>query len=110
MELQRVFGPATAFARRASGPRRAGHYIFILLAMLASSQGASAQAILAGNWNPYRNHEDEQDRGPGPDLGDYLGLPAVPVTLVGSVVIVGLRLLALWRRWNAPVARNGPET
>jgi uncharacterized membrane protein YeiH len=39
-------------------------------------------------------------------FGDYLGLPAVPVTLVGSVVIVGLRLLALWRRWNAPVARE----
>jgi uncharacterized membrane protein YeiH len=43
-------------------------------------------------------------------FGDYLGLPAVPVTLVGSAVIVGLRLLALWRRWNAPVARNGPGT
>ncbi|MEV1117641.1 trimeric intracellular cation channel family protein [Actinosynnema sp. NPDC049800] len=41
-------------------------------------------------------------------FGDYLGLPAVPVTLVGSAVIVGLRLLALWRRWNAPVARDGP--
>ncbi|MCE6994335.1 trimeric intracellular cation channel family protein [Saccharothrix sp. S26] len=39
-------------------------------------------------------------------FGDYLGLPAVPVTLAGSVVIVGLRLLALWRRWNAPVARK----
>jgi uncharacterized membrane protein YeiH len=39
-------------------------------------------------------------------FGDYLGLPAVPVTLVGSAVIVGLRLLALWRRWNAPVARK----
>ena len=39
------------------------------------SDAALAQAILAGNWNPYRAHEDEQDRGPGPDLGDYLGLP-----------------------------------
>lgn len=39
-------------------------------------------------------------------FGDYLRLPAVPVTLVGSAVIVGLRLLALWRRWNAPVARE----
>ena len=36
---------------------------------------ASAQAILAGNWAPYRYHEDEMDRGPGPELGDYLGLP-----------------------------------
>jgi glyoxylase-like metal-dependent hydrolase (beta-lactamase superfamily II) len=36
---------------------------------------ARAQSPLAGNWIPYRAHEDEQDRGPGPDLGDYLGLP-----------------------------------
>jgi glyoxylase-like metal-dependent hydrolase (beta-lactamase superfamily II) len=35
----------------------------------------SAQVLLSGNWVPYRAHEDEQDRGPGPDLGDYLGLP-----------------------------------
>jgi glyoxylase-like metal-dependent hydrolase (beta-lactamase superfamily II) len=46
-----------------------------LLAILLDGAAASAQAILAGNWNPYRNHEDEQDRGPGPDLGDYLGIP-----------------------------------
>ncbi|MEU4745289.1 trimeric intracellular cation channel family protein [Actinosynnema sp. NPDC023658] len=39
-------------------------------------------------------------------FGDYLDLPAVLVTLVGSAVIVGLRLLATWRRWNAPVARK----
>jgi len=44
-------------------------------AMLAAGPAAFAQAILAGNWAPYRYHEDEQDRGPGPDLGDYLGLP-----------------------------------
>src|SRR5688500_10303762 len=43
--------------------------------LLFGREVASAQAILAGNWIPYRNHEDEQDRGPGPDLGDYLGLP-----------------------------------
>jgi cyclase len=36
---------------------------------------ASSQVLLSGNWIPYRTHEDEQDRGPGPDLGDYLGLP-----------------------------------
>ncbi len=47
----------------------------LVVAMVASSQSAFAQAILAGNWAPYRYHEDEQDRGPGPDLGDYLGLP-----------------------------------
>ncbi|MFI9010532.1 trimeric intracellular cation channel family protein [Actinosynnema sp. NPDC053489] len=41
-------------------------------------------------------------------FGDHLRLPAAPVALVGSAAIVGLRLLALWRRWNAPVARRGP--
>ena len=36
---------------------------------------AAAQAPLSGTWNSLRTFEDEQDRGPGPDLGDYLGLP-----------------------------------
>jgi glyoxylase-like metal-dependent hydrolase (beta-lactamase superfamily II) len=43
--------------------------------MAFGSTPAFAQPLLAGNWIPYRTHEDEQDRGPGPDLGDYLGLP-----------------------------------
>jgi glyoxylase-like metal-dependent hydrolase (beta-lactamase superfamily II) len=50
----------------------------ILAAVLSTTLGnglASAQVALSGTWIPYRTHEDEQDRGPGPDLGDYLGLP-----------------------------------
>ena len=43
--------------------------------IVLGSVPASAQVVLSGNWIPYRTHEDEQDRGPGPDLGDYLGLP-----------------------------------
>jgi cyclase len=54
--------------------RRAAFLLFIL-AMLWPAVPASAQVLLSGNWIPYRAHEDEQDRGPGPDLGDYLGLP-----------------------------------
>jgi hypothetical protein len=46
----------------------------VLIQMLAGAS-ARAQVVLAGNWIPFRAHEDEQDRGPGPDLGDYLGLP-----------------------------------
>jgi glyoxylase-like metal-dependent hydrolase (beta-lactamase superfamily II) len=42
--------------------------------LLVAGAVASAQQPLAGNWNSLR-HEDEQDRGPGPDLGDYSGLP-----------------------------------
>ena len=49
--------------------------ISCLICLVLSSVPASAQVLLAGNWIPYRTHEDEQDRGPGPDLGDYLGLP-----------------------------------
>jgi hypothetical protein len=33
-----------------------------------------AQIALAGDWSP-RMHEDQPDRGPGPELGDYTGLP-----------------------------------
>jgi hypothetical protein len=44
-----------------------------LAVFLASAATASAQSPLAGNWNSLR-FEDEQDRGPGPDLGDYSGL------------------------------------
>lgn len=37
-------------------------------------------------------------------LGDWLRLPAGPVALVGSAVVVLIRVLALWRKWNAPIA------
>jgi len=47
----------------------------VTMALLATVAPTTwAQSPLAGNWNSLR-HEDEQDRGPGPDLGDYLGLP-----------------------------------
>jgi glyoxylase-like metal-dependent hydrolase (beta-lactamase superfamily II) len=49
--------------------------LLFLLAMFLWSGPAPAQVLLAGNWLPARPNEDEQDRGPGPDLGDYLGLP-----------------------------------
>ena len=35
---------------------------------------ALAQGSLAGEWSP-RYHEDQPDRIPGPELGDYTGLP-----------------------------------
>ena len=46
----------------------------LLAVVLWGGSTAWAQSPLAGNWNSLR-HEDEQDRGPGPDLGDYSGLP-----------------------------------
>jgi cyclase len=54
--------------------RRSLVAVLVVMAVL-TNVSAYAQVSLAGNWNPFRNHEDEQDRGPGPDLGDYLGIP-----------------------------------
>ena len=55
--------------------RRSVAVLFVLALALMEAHAASAQVQLSGNWVSYRTHEDEQDRGPGPDLGDYLGIP-----------------------------------
>jgi uncharacterized membrane protein YeiH len=39
-------------------------------------------------------------------LGSWLGWPGGPVAVVGAALTVAIRLLALWRHWNAPVARG----
>ncbi|SFP42381.1 Uncharacterized membrane protein YeiH [Amycolatopsis arida] len=38
--------------------------------------------------------------------GHLLRLPPGPVTVVAAAVVVTVRVVALWRRWNAPVARG----
>ena len=43
-----------------------------LLAIVSPS--GFAQILLSGEWSP-QFHEDQAERLPGPDLGDYLGLP-----------------------------------
>jgi cyclase len=48
--------------------------VLIVLASALFGVSAFGQAYLAGNWTPLR-HEDQAERGPGPELGDYLGLP-----------------------------------
>jgi cyclase len=55
--------------------KRSSVLALLVLAIMASGASASAQVLLSGNWVSFRAHEDEQDRGPGPDLGDYLGIP-----------------------------------
>src|SRR5262249_8704851 len=50
-------------------------FIAVMALTALASRPASAQVLLAGNWVPIRPNEDEQDRGPGPDLGGYIGLP-----------------------------------
>ena len=44
------------------------------LLVSAASIPALAQIDLSGEWAP-RFHEDQPERIPGPEIGDYLGLP-----------------------------------
>jgi hypothetical protein len=48
--------------------------LFLALAAVAISRPASAQIDLSGMWAPIF-HEDFIERIPGPDVGDYVGLP-----------------------------------
>jgi hypothetical protein len=52
----------------------AGLAAVALGAVLAGAVPARAQVSLVGEWSP-RYHEDQPDRIPGPELGDYTGLP-----------------------------------
>ncbi|MGE0591627.1 MAG: hypothetical protein AB7G23_00700 [Vicinamibacterales bacterium] len=45
-----------------------------VVAALAGTGLASAQQTLVGNWAPIM-HEDQTERGAGPDVGDWAGLP-----------------------------------
>ena len=45
-----------------------------LVVLLALASPATAQSFLNGDWVGVF-HEDQPERGPGPDLADYLGLP-----------------------------------
>src|SRR6476659_4544829 len=45
-----------------------------VLAIVLSPRPALAQVDFSGEWAP-RFHEDQPERVPGPELGDYLGLP-----------------------------------
>ena len=46
----------------------------LLLTAVLMSMPAAAQVDLAGNWAS-RHHQDRQERAPGPDVADFLGLP-----------------------------------
>src|SRR5262245_66583930 len=49
----------------------------VLVACTVAGRPAAAQVSLVGEWSP-RYHEDQPDRIPGPELGDYTGLPLTP--------------------------------
>jgi len=48
--------------------------IFLLLSALVYGHAALAQVNLSGGWRALM-HEDGAERGGGPDIGDYMGLP-----------------------------------
>jgi cyclase len=48
--------------------------LVLLLVVLCVPGRAAAQSSLSGDWVGLF-HEDQPERGPGPELGDYLGLP-----------------------------------
>jgi glyoxylase-like metal-dependent hydrolase (beta-lactamase superfamily II) len=50
------------------------HKRFLILAVLLPGIQVFAQIDPAGEWSP-RYHEDYPERRPGPEIGDYLGLP-----------------------------------
>jgi hypothetical protein len=49
-------------------------FVAAAVALAMSPSNVTAQVDLSGDWAP-RMHEDQPDRGPGPELGDYTGLP-----------------------------------
>src|SRR5262245_14628838 len=48
--------------------------LFVFCAAMLATSTASAQVVLDGGWQAIF-HEDQPERQPGPELGDYLGLP-----------------------------------
>jgi hypothetical protein len=49
--------------------------VALLILFAAVPLTASAQTTILGYWNPLLADEDQVERLPGPDLGDYAGLP-----------------------------------
>ena len=64
----------------------------LFLTMVLTTAPAWAQMEPVGEWAP-RFHEDQPERIPGPDIGDYLGLPITDAARrVGAPGCLGLRL------------------
>src|SRR5688572_24809756 len=55
-------------------PMRVGVQAAVALAVTLANGAAFAQVDFSGNWAPLF-HEDQPERLPGPELGDYSGIP-----------------------------------
>jgi hypothetical protein len=60
-----------------SRSRLLGFLVFLFAFSVATIRPAAAQDDPSGEWSP-RFHEDWPERIPGPEIGDYLGLPINP--------------------------------
>lgn len=81
----------------------------LLVALL--SPGAFAQVDFSGEWAP-RFHEDQPERVPGPELGDYLGIPISPAgRLRGQTWDASIMTLPQWqcRPHSADYIWRGPS-
>jgi hypothetical protein len=64
-----------------------------LVAFVATTGPAAAQVDFSGQWGAV-NHQDAMNRGPGPDLADYTGLPineeAKSISLSYTAAVLGM--------------------
>ena len=83
----------------------------VLLGLFALCCGpAFAQISLVGDWGQ-RFHEDAAERGPGPELGDYLGLPITDAARLRADSWEGSRLTLPEQQCRAhvsPYINRGP--
>ena len=67
-------GSHTVFSQMVNVMKASCLRVFVAALFASITTPAFAQIDLSGNWAS-RQHEDWQDRGPGPEVVDYLGLP-----------------------------------
>ena len=80
------------------------------LGALCLANSAVAQVSLVGEWSP-RYHEDQPERIPGPELGDYTGLPITEGARLAADSWDASRLTLLEHQCkvhNAPYIYHGP--
>jgi hypothetical protein len=82
-----------------------------VVAVVFTTGSASAQISMAGDWATVF-HEDQPERVPGPELGDYLGLPITPAARLYADSWVGTRITEpeqQCRPHAAPYIHRGPD-
>jgi hypothetical protein len=85
--------------------------VCFVVAAISLSTPLFAQIDFSGEWVP-RFYEDQPERGPGPELGDYLGLPInAAVRLRADTRSASLITLPEWqcRPHPATISGRGPS-